>query len=1072
MILCSSRSRSIAPSTPLNCEMSRVSAMIRCLLAGFALAGACLIAPVSVSAAISSQERAALLDLYNGTNGSSWGSSVTSENISTISRNGSTYIVTLVFSGQTSWAAGYSITVAGVEPTAGVDDFDGTYTITTISYDSGSGLTTLTYNQGSGNTGSGTVDTGTVTYGGGGSTGAAGWGGDAGTECSWYGVTCNSGQTSVTALKLKSNHLSGPVPSSLGDLTNLQELDLSGNQLTGPIPASLDNLPNLQYLDLSGNQLTGTIPSLLDIRGNLQVLSLSGNQLSGSIPSSLGNFTNLQELSLSANQLSGSIPSSLGDLVNLQRLYLSLNHLSGQIPPSLGSLTNLQELVLFGNQLSGPIPSELGGLANLQKLVLFDNQLSGPLPSSLGSLTGLQDLHLSGNQLSGSIPLSLGGLKSLLLLDLSDNQLSGPIPSSLSGLTDLLSLNLSSNQLGGGIPPEVRSLTRLNSLGIAYNALYAADDALSAFLDFRQPGWENTETVAPTGIAAKAQAGTALLVSWTPIPFTRFGGRYEVWTSSTQGGPYTLAGSTASKSASSLLLTGLTPGTYYLVVRTVTDPNSSNSNRVVSDFSPEISTFIGSEISANLSVAGGGATTASTLGTGATTQVGYATVAVDSGAAPYGTAVFGYSRNDIVVSEAGVPASSPTTAARIFVDYRTGAAIPGSAGKLDIFTGFAAANMGSGTATITYTLRDLGGQVVASGTGSLAKGAHISRYVNQLADILPGFSIPPSFPTSTYFGSLELSSSQPLSVVALRLTTNQRGDTLLTSTPVADLTAQLKSAPIYFPQLADGGGYATTVVLLNTSNAAQSGTLNTYAGDGSPLAVQTVNGPAGSAFAYSIPPGGTYVLRTDGSPAATNVGWVSLTPGSGTTTPVGAGIFEYSQNGVLTAESGIPSAALTTHARIFVDTSEGHDTGLALANPGSGSASIVLTAYQMDGSTRAGTGQGSVVLNANGHAAGFVDQQIAGLPAGFQGVLDIASSSPFAALTLRSLVNARGDFLLTTFPVADMNQPAPAPIVFPQIADGNGFTTEFILLSAGSAGAATISFFGDQGTPLSLAVNQ
>jgi hypothetical protein len=94
---------------------------------------------------------------------------------------------------------------------------------------------------------------------------------------------------------------------------------------------------------------------------------------------------------------------------------------------------------------------------------------------------------------------------------------------------------------------------------------------------------------------------------------------------------------------------------------------------------------------------------------------------------------------------------------------------------------------------------------------------------------------------------------------------------------------------------------------------------------------------------------------------------------------------------------------------------------------------------------------------------------IAGLPSGFTGVLDISSSTPFVALTLRFLTNARGDFLLTTFPIADFNQPAPKPIVFPQIADGGGFKTEFIELSAsGAVTTLTLSLFGDNGATFSL----
>ena len=90
------------------------------------------------------------------------------------------------------------------------------------------------------------------------------------------------------------------------------------------------------------------------------------------------------------------------------------------------------------------------------------------------------------------------------------------------------------------------------------------------------------------------------------------------------------------------------------------------------------------------------------------------------------------------------------------------------------------------------------------------------------------------------------------------------------------------------------------------------------------------------------------------------------------------------------------------------------------------------------------------------------------MPEGFAGVLDINSATPFAALTLRSLTNERGDFLMTTFPVADANQVAPSPIVFPQIVDGGGFTTEFILISSGQVSNNNLSYFDENGSPIDL----
>ena len=245
--------------------------------------------------------------------------------------------------------------------------------------------------------------------------------------------------------------------------------------------------------------------------------------------------------------------------------------------------------------------------------------------------------------------------------------------------------------------------------------------------------------------------------------------------------------------------------------------------------------------------------------------------------------------------------------------------------------------------------------------------------------------------------------------------------------------------------------------------------LRLHANDGSPLAVKSVDARAGSAFPYSILPGGIQVFQTDASPATAAIGWAEVTPDAGTYAPVGNGIFHFSLSGTLVTESGIASAMPTTRARIYIDMSNGHNTGLALANPGAAPMNVTMTAYQLNGTVPIGSQPEPLTLSGKGHLATFVDERIWGLPAQFRGVLDIASDTPFAALTIRSLVNGRNDFLVTTFPVADVTRPAPSPIIFPQIADGGGYKTEFILLNTGFPGLATIRLFGNDGAPLAVA---
>lgn len=475
-----------------------------------------------------------------------------------------------------------------------------------------------------------------------------------------------------------------------------------------------------------------------------------------------------------------------------------------------------------------------------------------------------------------------------------------------------------------------------------------------------------------------------------------------------------------------------------------------------------------------LNVPAGGAGIATTLGMDSTLQAGYAMATLNSNPGVYGTAVFRLRQNGVIVSEVGVPASPPTTAARIFIDYRTGVSAKDDrfeTSTVAINTGFAIVNTASVTANITYTLRDKDGQTVASGTGILPTKAHSAKFIDQLNDLAPGFALPSDFSTSIQFGSLEISSSQPISVLPLRQTSNQRGDVLYTSTSMVDETLPPSSGPAFFAHFVDGLGYRTIFVLLNPSGTAMTGTLNLFNKDGLPLvATNSIDGTSGSSFTYRLPPQGIYVFQSDGAPASVNVGWAKLTPGQNSATPVGAGVFSQTVGGILITESGIPSATPTTHARIFIDESGGHDTGLAIANPSTSALNVTVNAYQRDGITAVGNNPGLINMTGNAHTAAFAGQMITGLPVGFTGVLDISAPAPFVALTLRSLTNSRGEALLTTFPIADFNRPAPLPIIFPQVADGSGFQTQFILLNTAGSVSTTLNFFGDDGSPLRFVV--
>jgi len=99
------------------------------------------------------------------------------------------------------------------------------------------------------------------------------------------------------------------LPSSLNQLTTLEQFSVPFTNLEGRLPSELSTLPNLEYLWLYGNEFTGVIPQAWgnnDAFPQLSILFLEGetNRLTGTLPSSLcvaGGNSNILELGANCN---------------------------------------------------------------------------------------------------------------------------------------------------------------------------------------------------------------------------------------------------------------------------------------------------------------------------------------------------------------------------------------------------------------------------------------------------------------------------------------------------------------------------------------------------------------------------------------------------------------------------------------------------------------------------------------------------------------------------------------------------------------------------------------------------
>ncbi|MDA3815867.1 MAG: putative Ig domain-containing protein [Prolixibacteraceae bacterium] len=123
----------------------------------------------------------------------------------------------------------------------------------------------------------------------------------------WYGINVNSSGR-VDHINLHDNNLSGQLPASLSNLSELEALTIWSNDFAGPIPSSYGQLSNLSLMTISSSGLTGTIPEELGNLSSLTYLVLTNNELEGSIPSTFSNLSNLGDLLVNSNNLSGELP--------------------------------------------------------------------------------------------------------------------------------------------------------------------------------------------------------------------------------------------------------------------------------------------------------------------------------------------------------------------------------------------------------------------------------------------------------------------------------------------------------------------------------------------------------------------------------------------------------------------------------------------------------------------------------------------------------------------------------------------------------------------------------------------
>jgi hypothetical protein len=271
---------------------------------------------------------------------------------------------------------------------------------------------------------------------------------------------------------------------------------------------------------------------------------------------------------------------------------------------------------------------------------------------------------------------------------------------------------------------------------------------------------------------------------------------------------------------------------------------------------------------------------------------------------------------------------------------------------------------------------------------------------------------------------------------------------------IVKVTITLSASPVskVIPQIADGGGWQTTIVVVNrsstTANASLSFFMDTIAGSTAPWAPQIADNV--NYGQIQLAPHSALWMHTLGT-APFAQGYAILTGDPGTEA---FAIFKLLVPGRQDQEGTATASVSNATVAVPFDNAELNTTSLALANPGSNSLTINANFLSTSGLSA----NSSITIPAGGHVAFAIATQFPQL-AGLRGVAIFSSSTaPFNALALR--FNSSGAF--TTVPVFPGSGGGGPPVIVSQIADGGGWATTIVLVNtAASTGNAQLSFAQD-----------
>ena len=233
----------------------------------------------------------------------------------------------------------------------------------------------------------------------------------------------------------------------------------------------------------------------------------------------------------------------------------------------------------------------------------------------------------------------------------------------------------------------------------------------------------------------------------------------------------------------------------------------------------------------------------------------------------------------------------------------------------------------------------------------------------------------------------------------------------------ASAVASAQSFTYYFPQVAVGGGWRTTIFLSNATASPATATLLFTGNDGGPFynhwLDENGNDLTGGAatFTVNLNSGESRkFVSVDDHPLESGYAMVSANA-----SVLGTAMFSLLDgSGNITAEAGVPMAIPLGKQAVFVDTTNGFRTGVAIANPNSGSLEVHFELISDTGNLITSTVQ---TLAPLAHIALFTDQLFAG-QGPMVGRLQYWCMNPMVSVALRFSPSAE---FTTMAPIAVAN---------------------------------------------------